>query len=79
MRTKDVIDWAPHFVAIGAWLTVASQYSQGPISAALNMAGLVVNLLTLGALFAHFPPAVELRVSQRADFCEGAGSGAVDP
>lgn len=80
MRTKDVIDWAPLFVAIGAWLTVASQYSQGPMSTALNMTGLVVSLLTLGALFAHFPGEEgEGRESSRADFGQGAGSSAADP
>lgn len=55
MRTSDVIDTAPAFSGLGAWLLLASQYSEGTLSNLFNVAGLVVSLLTLGALIAHFP------------------------
>jgi|GEM_PF-4554995 len=55
MQAEDVIDGASWLSGLGAWLIVASQYSVGVVSAMFNMAGLVVNLLILGALLAHFP------------------------
>lgn len=63
MRTNDVIDTAPAFSGLAAWLLLASQYSEGALSNVFNVAGLVVSLLTLGALIAHFPG----RAGQAAD------------
>lgn len=55
MRSKDVIQHAPVFIALAAWLSVAAQYSSGPTATAFNTLALVVSSATLGALLTHFP------------------------
>ena len=55
MRSKDVIQRAPVFVTLAAWLSVAAQYSAGPMATVLNAIALVISSATLGALATHFP------------------------
>jgi hypothetical protein len=55
MRSKDVIQRAPVFVCLAAWLSVAAQYSSGPATTVLNTCALIISSATLGALGTHFP------------------------
>lgn len=55
MQAKVVIDLAPWPAAVGAAMSAASAYTEGPLSTTLNTASLVIQAMTLGALLTHFP------------------------
>ena len=55
MQAKVVIDLAPWPAAVGAAMSAASAYTEGPLSTTLNTASLVIFAMTLGALLTHFP------------------------
>lgn len=55
MQASAVINLATWTTAFGAAVGVASAYTAGPLSGALNTLALVINSMTLGALLTHHP------------------------